>query len=614
MKESKFVGENSEKWEELESIINQNDKNPDKLSDLFVQLTDDLSYAQTFYKNRSIRVYLNGLTQKIFAKIQKKPRFRFSAIGNFFKEDVPRLMYTGRKEMFLALGVFLLALLIGVFSSRNDPQFANLVLGDYYVEMTKRNIENNDPMAVYRGGTEIQSFFQILINNARIDLIVFASGLLFSVFSTLILMKNGIMVGTFQYFFYAYGGLSTSVATIWLHGTIEISTLILVGGAGLMAGKGLIFPGTYNRFQGFRISATRGVKLLMAILPFTVLAAFIESFITRMGMPSLIKVMFILLSLGLVVFYFIIYPYRKFAKKEKVHKEEENYIPARAERSVQVNKIKGVGELVMDTVHLYRKNFGKIILIALAATVVYQLVVREFFPDFANIFVFTTKIEVLQDIISFFGLKLLHLKAYLFQSNPSYFRFLALLFALAAGAYHFLISKMSLFDISRPKRLILSGLIVVYAFVVFHIFRNYNLFLNITFGILCLVASIAAVSPFYKPNPVEGVRVSSWVLFRKGFGKILGLGLIFTVFGFLTMVLAASPISFFNQIFIQELVHISPEKMNVVTDIFILGLNVLVLFALLPLFGIGAMLWRNSMVEQCYAPELTKSIKKQFKL
>jgi hypothetical protein len=54
MKESKFVGENSEKWEEMEGLINQKEKNPDKLSELFVQVTDDLSYAQTFYKNRSI--------------------------------------------------------------------------------------------------------------------------------------------------------------------------------------------------------------------------------------------------------------------------------------------------------------------------------------------------------------------------------------------------------------------------------------------------------------------------------------------------------------------------------------------------------------------------------
>jgi uncharacterized membrane protein SpoIIM required for sporulation len=521
-------------------------------------------------------------------------------------------MYTGRKEMFISLGVFIIALLIGIFSSRNDPQFANLVLGDSYVEMTKRNIEYNDPMAVYSGGSEVDSFFRILRNNARIDIIVFASGLLFSFFSTFILMKNGIMVGTFQYFFYAFGGFTTSVTTIWLHGAIEISTLILIGGAGLMAGKGLVFPGTYNRLQGFRISATRGVKLLMAILPLTVLAAFIESFITRMGMPVLIKIMFILLSLFLIVFYFVIYPYRKFARADKVHKEEENYIPHRAPRVIRLNKIKGVGEMVMDTVHIYRRNFGKIALIALVAAVIYQLVVRQFFYEYSGVFLFQSKIEILQNIIDFFGLTALQYKAYLYKSDASFFAFLAALFATAAGLYYYLISKMVWFRHSVKSKLKMSLVFTAIAFVCFYAFTSYHVLLNLLFGVLWLVAGVIAISRFYNPNQKEGTRFDFWLLFLKGLGKLFGLGLIITVFGFLTVILVASPITFFNYVFIQELVYISPERMKILTDIFILGSNAFVLFAILPVFGISAMLWRNSMIEQCYAPELAQKLEQDF--
>jgi uncharacterized membrane protein SpoIIM required for sporulation len=512
--------------------------------------------------------------------------------------------------MYYSLIVFILSVSIGVFSSIHDKNFANLVLGDRYVSMTKRNIENNDPMAVYRSGTEVESFVRILKNNAQIDLLVFASGLLFSVFSTLILMKNGIMVGTFQYFFYAYGGFTTSVATIWLHGTIEIGTLILVGGAGLMAGKGLLFPGSYSRLQGFRISATRGVKLLIAILPFTILAAFIESFITRLGLPNLIKMMFVLLSLTVMVFYFVVYPYLKYSRKSKVHKEEENYIPPRPERVLKLNKIKTAGEMVMDTVYIYRKMFGKVVLLSIIGAVVYQLVTRTFFPEYASVYLF----DMRSLFTEFFGLKLIKLKAYLYQSNVLYFRFLALLFALVGGSFQWILSRSKYFLMKGTKAGYQAMFTALLIFLAFHLFRFYSPWLNALFGIVLLSSFIFGIGPFYQPNAEGRTRYNSINLLSAGFLKILAMGLVFTIFGLLSFILASSPITFFNKIFIEELVLLSPEKMKVITEVFMLSTNLIVLFGVLPLFAIGAMLWRNSLVEQNYAIELSKSVNKEFGL
>ena len=60
MRETSFIKQNKEKWKEFESILEKKDKDPDKLNDLFIQITDDLSYSRTFYPNRSVRVYLNN--------------------------------------------------------------------------------------------------------------------------------------------------------------------------------------------------------------------------------------------------------------------------------------------------------------------------------------------------------------------------------------------------------------------------------------------------------------------------------------------------------------------------------------------------------------------------
>ena len=69
MKEQKFINQNKEKWLRFEQLGSKKKKgkiNPDELSSLFISITDDLSYARTYYKNRSVRVYLNKLAGSIF--------------------------------------------------------------------------------------------------------------------------------------------------------------------------------------------------------------------------------------------------------------------------------------------------------------------------------------------------------------------------------------------------------------------------------------------------------------------------------------------------------------------------------------------------------------------
>ena len=57
MKETRFIAQNKEKWLESEKLLISPVKDPEKLSSLFTQIVDDLSYSRTYYPNRSIRVF-----------------------------------------------------------------------------------------------------------------------------------------------------------------------------------------------------------------------------------------------------------------------------------------------------------------------------------------------------------------------------------------------------------------------------------------------------------------------------------------------------------------------------------------------------------------------------
>src|SRR3546814_13696006 len=89
------------------------------------------------------------------------------------------------------------------------------------------------------------------------------------------------MLGAFQFFFYQKGLSLTSVLSIWIHGTLEISAIIIAGSAGLVMGNSLLFPGTWSRLESFRRGARRGSKIVIGLVPEFITVALLEGFVTR---------------------------------------------------------------------------------------------------------------------------------------------------------------------------------------------------------------------------------------------------------------------------------------------------------------------------------------------
>lgn len=70
MREAAFIKNNKEKWQLFEAILVKKTRvSPDKLSDLYIEITDDLSYAKTFYPNSKVVAYLNGVAASAHLKI-----------------------------------------------------------------------------------------------------------------------------------------------------------------------------------------------------------------------------------------------------------------------------------------------------------------------------------------------------------------------------------------------------------------------------------------------------------------------------------------------------------------------------------------------------------------
>jgi uncharacterized membrane protein SpoIIM required for sporulation len=358
MKETDFINQNKKKWQEVEQNLNNNQLSPSDTSKLFIQVTDDLSYARTFYKNRSVKIYLNEITKFLFNDINKTKDSNWKAFIRFWKKDLPIAMYMARRPMLISFIVFTACFILGIITSIYDPAFCKSILSSEYVNMTNENINKGDPMAVYKQRGEMQTFLPIFLNNIRVDFLTFFSGIFFAVGSLLVLVVNGVMVGVFQYFFIQKALFWESFLAIWTHGTLEISAAIISGGAGLMLGKGLLFPGTYSRFHALKKSGMIGLKIICGVVPMTLVAAFIEGFLTRhTDIPNPIRFLFILISLSFVLIYFLWYPRRVVSNTPDYDVSNETDPVFKHQHKFDPYAIQDRPKLIKSTFRIFFKHF-----------------------------------------------------------------------------------------------------------------------------------------------------------------------------------------------------------------------------------------------------------------
>lgn len=361
MRETRFIEQNKQKWAEFEFLLATENVHPDDLQRMYIQLTDDLSFARTFYPNRSVRVYLNFLAQKVFSNLYKTKKSPLQKFIDYWKTDLPQLVWEARWEFRLAFGVFMLAVAVGVFSTMVDADFPRMILGDDYVNQTLENIKKGDPMAIYKQGNGVSNALGITSNNIFVALRAFVMGIFAGIGTIVILIQNGIMLGAFQYFFVSRGiGMEATLA-IWLHGTFEISAIIIAGAAGLTLGRGILFPETYTRMQAFQRATRRGFEIMTGIIPLFLVAGFVEGLFTRYtDAPTIIRGGFILLCAAFVVFYFVWYPYF-LSKKGFKNTLEDAVIPPDDLQPILMLRIRNNKDIFTDAFSVFRKIFGTIL-------------------------------------------------------------------------------------------------------------------------------------------------------------------------------------------------------------------------------------------------------------
>jgi uncharacterized membrane protein SpoIIM required for sporulation len=540
MRESEFIDQNKEKWYEFEKILRDKQEDPEKISALFVQVTEDLSWARTFYPHRTVRQYLNLLSRKIFLRVHRYSTFRWAKFWQFWSDELPFVIHACRKQLLLAFVIFSIAMLLGILSSANEPGFVAMVLGDDYIAMTVQNIEQGDPMAVYKSHPSGTMFLGITLNNIRVAFLVFVMGVFFGIGSIYILISNALMLGAFQYFFLDRGLLPEALLTIWQHGTLEIASIIIAGGAGITLGHGLLFPGTYSRMEAFRITAYRGMKLLLGTVPLFIMAGFIEGFITRQTeAPLPLRIIVIATSVAFILFYFIWLPYKKHKTNTFKTFPAETVPPSRTFQ-LPAGVISNAA-IIRESFSFLRVNASRLLRYGLPASFLILMVfiglyINDFYPEFS-----------LLDMASFgFGAPVFYAadvyNLFIYEDYPAMFPMAIILFSVVV---HFAMKRVAMVEgraIRRKGAKYLFTLLVTTLAQLPFLLIGWIPLVTLILIIFLSPVFFSLIAACWFPHPESGFRGAIARLLGKFYFRIFSMVFIAAAISVSMMVIFSTPL------------------------------------------------------------------------
>ena len=308
-----FVRKNRPRWQRLESMLGQIEARGPRgtsrpflreLSALYRATTGDLAFAQTHYQGTTLLLFLHQLVARAHNQIYRPHRLSPRVISNFFRNEVPLAVRSHLQAVTWSAIIFMMGIALGLSAVQFDERAASLVLPSnvlnsiYSGQMWTGNIFSVMPASV------VSTY--IFTNNISVALLAFAGGLSFGLLTTWILFQNGFTIGVLFKLCANYGLLGSLLEFIASHGILEISSILVAGGAGFAVANALLNPGSLSRGDALSLRSRTAVRMAVGAVPSLIAAGCIEAFISPSHFPVWFKAV-IGLTLGAVFWLYLLF-------------------------------------------------------------------------------------------------------------------------------------------------------------------------------------------------------------------------------------------------------------------------------------------------------------------
>jgi uncharacterized membrane protein SpoIIM required for sporulation len=303
MKLDRFVKERQPAWNELEELVRQARRRPQRLDparirrlgELYRGAAADLALARRRFPGDPVAARLEELVGRARHLVYASQTRRGSVV-RFFARDYWHLV---RSHM-VAVGIsaallFAPASLAASWALRDRPAAMGLVPAEF-----RPAVEEKHPWRDLSAGDQAAFSTLVQANNIKVTAAAFAGGITLGLLTAVALIFNGVLLGAVAGLMIGAGNWLGFVDLVTAHGVLELSCLIVGGAAGLSLGWSIVDPGRGTRGESLVAEGRRSVALVIGTAPWLVVAGIVEGFRATLAEAGLGAVISVGVGLGVL--------------------------------------------------------------------------------------------------------------------------------------------------------------------------------------------------------------------------------------------------------------------------------------------------------------------------
>jgi uncharacterized membrane protein SpoIIM required for sporulation len=284
----RFVSERSPLWAELDALVREAKRRPERLgpdrvrrlATLYRAAAADLATARRAFPHDPAIAPLERLVPLAYAAVygahRREGSFRHWVSRRFWQlvlEDRPALLLAAALLLVPAVATFVLGLV-------NPAAAANLLPAGYSAVGQSR--ANGASLGIpVAQSTALAA--QIFTNNIGVAFLALAGGLTGGLLTAISLLYNGVMVGAVAGLATQGGQAGVAVQLLAPHGMLELSCIVVSATAGFRIARAIVAPGRARRRDALAAVAPRAVEMALGVAAYLVLAGIVEGFVTPSG-------------------------------------------------------------------------------------------------------------------------------------------------------------------------------------------------------------------------------------------------------------------------------------------------------------------------------------------
>ena len=284
-------------WKRLDALLHQVEKRGLKslkamemkeLASLYRSVSGDLARAKTNQLGDQIAQDLQTLTSRSYSQIYQGAKHQeWRSAWQFMKWGLPAVIQRNFWYIFAATSLMLGAAIVSWWYAGRDPVYLSLVVPEGLIKLVR------DQGKLWMGsivGVEPLASQNIMTNNLSVSFAAIAGGITAGIYTTFILIYNGISLGAIATLVGQHNLAIPFWAFVFPHGALELPAIFFAGGGGLLIARAILFPGKYNRINALKYYGSQAAQLTFAVVPMLIVAGIIEGFISPQPfIPDIIK-------------------------------------------------------------------------------------------------------------------------------------------------------------------------------------------------------------------------------------------------------------------------------------------------------------------------------------